>query len=56
MKWYWFNFRRLPVTVHLKQDRHFLWQWICGVQIGPWFFGAIRGNQVEPSEERTPAP
>lgn len=55
VKWYWFKFIALPVTVHLAahggavngvplQDRLFHWQRICGLQIGPWFFGGIRGT------------
>ncbi len=44
MRWYWLTFRALPVTVHLDPDRLFRWQRICGVQIGRWFFGAIRGT------------
>lgn len=46
VRWYWWRFRALPVTVHLKRDRLFHWQQIRGVQIGPWFIGAIRGHAV----------
>jgi hypothetical protein len=44
MKWYRLQFDALPVTVHLTQDHRFVWTRICGVQLGSWFFGAIRGT------------
>jgi hypothetical protein len=46
LRLYWFRFRQrlLPVTVHLENEHRFLWSRIYGVQFGPWFFGAIKGD------------
>jgi hypothetical protein len=43
---YWHRFQSLPVTLHLTRDRRFSWTRIYGVQVGPWFIGAIRGTEV----------
>jgi hypothetical protein len=51
IRWYWFHFKALPVTVHLQKDRLLHWQWICGLQAGPWFVGAIRGIQANEVRE-----
>lgn len=48
LRWYRFVFDALPVTFHLRKDFHFHWQRIVGVQVGPWFVGAIRGSYVDP--------
>lgn len=41
---YWHAYRALPVTLHLARDHRFHWTGIYGVQLGPWFIGAIRGS------------
>lgn len=51
MKMYWVRFIALPVTLHLKRDREFVWTGIFGVQIGEWFFGAISGSEREEVSE-----
>jgi hypothetical protein len=43
------RYRALPVTLHLQRDHRFHWTWILGLQIGPWFFGAIKGSAVDQS-------
>ena len=50
-KVYAYRFRALPVTFHLRTDHRFHWTHIVGVQIGAWFFGAIRGRAVVPDDE-----
>jgi hypothetical protein len=48
-RWYWFRFARrpLPITVHLdKRDRQYHWRGIYGLQVGPWFVGAIKGSEI----------
>lgn len=50
VRWYWHLFskaRPLPVTVHALRDHRFYWRCICGLQIGPWFIGVIRGAAQE---------
>jgi hypothetical protein len=44
---YWFRFNALNVTIHLQRDRRFVWTRICGLQVGPWFFGCIKGSAVK---------
>ncbi|WP_449411124.1 hypothetical protein [Methylobacterium komagatae] len=49
MKTYWFSLRRdggMPVsfTTAFKETRSYRWTGLYGIQIGPWFFGAIKGN------------
>ncbi len=49
LKWYWLRFSGgLRITVHLEPEHHFRWTRILGVQLGPWFFGAIRGRAEQP--------
>jgi len=43
-RWYWFRFLALPVTLHLQHDHRFVWTRLYGLQLGPWFFGAIKGS------------
>jgi hypothetical protein len=52
MKVYRHRYTALPVTLHLERDHRFIWTWILGVQIGPWFFGAIKGSEVPESETK----
>lgn len=47
MRWYWLRLEGLPVTVHAIRVHHFRWTQIRGVQIGPWFIGAIRGTETK---------
>lgn len=54
MKTYWFHFARdggLPVSFPAlaRRARRFRWQGLYGVQIGPWFIGAIKGSVDERS-------
>ncbi len=51
---YWHRFGSLPVTVHALRDHRFRWQRIIGVQLGPWFFGAIRGQAEQPDDPPPP--
>lgn len=53
MKLYKFNFKKNPVAVvvYLKEAHAFLWTRIYGIQIGPWFVGAIRGSRDVPASE-----
>jgi hypothetical protein len=44
--WFWFG-RGVPVTVHLETDHKFMWTRILGLQVGDWFFGAIKGRPEE---------
>lgn len=46
MKWYWFQFDNLRLTLHLRRDFSLRWSGIYGLQVGSWFFGVIRGDQV----------
>lgn len=49
MKFYNFRFiRGYRVTHHLLDDRTYLWNRIHGLQIGDWFFGAIKGRIAPP--------
>lgn len=46
--WYWFEFRSpLRVVVDLEETHHYDWSRIHGIQIGPWFFGAIKGVRAD---------
>lgn len=48
MRLYRLRLRRgVPITVHLRTVHKFLWTRIYGVQIGPWFIGAIRGTETK---------
>lgn len=45
MKLYWYRFiNGFDVTYHLEHDWTSRWRAIRGVQIGPWFIGAIKGE------------
>lgn len=46
-RWYWFRFNGLRLTIHLLNDHELVWTRIRGVQIGNWFFGAVRGQDYE---------
>ena len=47
MKFYNNKFKRLLVDLHLQSICRFNWRRIIGVQIGNWFFGAIKGGRYE---------
>lgn len=38
-------FRRRPLAVSVL-SRVFHWRVICGLQVGPWFVGAIKGSEA----------
>ena len=40
---------RVLVTLPSGKSEAFDWTRIYGVQVGPWFFGAIRGEKAKPS-------
>lgn len=40
---YWFK-RGFRVTFHLVRDHDVTWTSVVGVQIGPWFVGAVRSH------------
>lgn len=49
MKTYWFSLRRdgvMPVsfTTAFRETRQYRWTGLYGIQIGPWFVGAIKGG------------
>lgn len=50
MKFYWFKFGLPGLPVELpampRHARRFRWTGLYGVQIGSWFFGAIKGDAV----------
>lgn len=53
-EWHWHRFDApgLPVTMPaLSRIKHFRWRGIYGVQIGPWFIGAVKGQPGEPYVE-----
>jgi len=49
---YWFGFPGGGPTVEMvdlpRGPQRFRWSGIYGVQIGPWFVGAIKGKKAEP--------
>lgn len=47
-RWYWHRRVTVPVTFHLHTVVQFRWTHICGVQVGPWFIGAVRGEEADP--------
>ena len=54
MSLYWFRFARdggLPVRfpAFRRDARRFRWTGLYGVQIGPWFIGAIKGSVEAPA-------
>ena len=56
MKFYRYYADILPplfvdVLAHTGQFWLFKWTRIYGVQVGPWFFGAIRGEARAPEEQ-----
>lgn len=56
VKWYWHRFQvqALHLTLHLSHDWDLRWTRIHGVQVGPWFLGAIKGSAVAPLPEKEP--
>lgn len=44
MNFYWTRRISMPVQAW---HWHFVWHRVIGVQIGPWFIGAIRGETRE---------
>jgi hypothetical protein len=45
LRWYWLKFSLgVPVTFHLVNEYRVRWDRIRGVQIGGWFFGAVRSR------------
>lgn len=54
--WLRFDGEGFPVSMPAaKSERHLRWQQIRGLQIGPWFLGAIRGEPSEPYQPPAPA-
>lgn len=39
-------------VLSLYPHQDFEWTNIYGLQIGPWFLGAIRGKQIKPKESK----
>lgn len=61
MERYWFRFTRdggLPVIfpAFAEERRHYRWTGLYGVQIGPWFFGAVKGRPEAPAPAGEPEP
>jgi hypothetical protein len=46
-RWYWGSYDGLRLTMHLRTDWTLVWTHVRGVQIGPWFVGAIKGVATE---------
>ena len=47
LRWYWLRFVDGPmVTFHLQSNYQVRWNRIFGVQLGPWFVGAVRSRDV----------
>jgi len=48
IKFCWFRFRNLPVTMHfIHKDFLLSWQGIYGISIGDLFLGCVRGKHVK---------
>jgi hypothetical protein len=47
MRIYKFKLNGIRVDINLAQKFSFLWTRVYGMQIGNWFFGAIKGGRVD---------
>jgi hypothetical protein len=56
MKIYNFSFLQgFPVTFHLVNNHKSVWTRLHGIQIGDWFFGAIKGRVILPEPDSAEA-
>lgn len=53
MQLYWHKLKDgFRVTYHLQNDYTSLWTRVHGIQIGDWFFGAVKGRVITKNNEQ----